>query len=112
MKWKTSFKVCLFIVVMFAVSAGAMKIFRSRADAKVITLSRDDLIEMNNLTLEESALRADYTAKMTSISARYQAIRKRANVPTDFVNDMAGNTIVGFRPETPEEKDKRAHPQQ
>lgn len=82
---------------------------RAKASEKAIALSSADLIEMNNISIDEMKLNLAYKDQMAVIHARYMALRDRNKVPADWINDTSGSTVVGFRPQTAEEKNSQAH---
>lgn len=112
---KTAIKISIVIACAFFLCEAILNVNRAygtKANVKAITLSASDLVEMNNILMDEMYINAVHEQQMQGVRARYLALRDKNKVPADWVNEKTGNTVVGFRPETPEEKDKRNHPPQ
>lgn len=85
----------VFIVSALFVTA---VIRHAKADPLPVKLSPDQFKRMAQIQIEEIAEKQRHEQIMSDITQRYLAIREETHAPKEFVNDIDGNIIVGFKP--------------
>lgn len=98
MTWKTSFKICIAIIIAAVCVVFVATRYRSRAETKQISItSIEDFKAYEKLDREQTMLQIQFNLKQNE----KMAIRQRLNVPQDFIEkrEDANNPqspVIGF----------------